>query len=248
MKKHEYSHFPDFTPGEDGLVSTGSSLDILALCMLSFFAEALDLRSYIAPGQDPSRPPNMAQQKVLNDLGVNSIKASERQEIWLARGCAIECMTWFHCQFKVMNTNTNPSQICDLPATVMHWTAIKLLRYLKIAQLKCVRADGNALYDAVKQELESSLGLYPSVISYWQDSMQKGRLSSGLQCSSKGALSDDGWMRECIIGDGTGMKIQRRDKEHIMPRRSLVKLQEMGMRDRDRHYIKAKEEDKTVTL
>ena len=44
------------------------------------------------------------------------------------------------------------------------------------------------------------------------------------------------------------IQVRCRREVHAMPCQSTSKLQEMGMRDIDREYVKAKEEDLTISL
>ena len=147
MKTPEYAHFPNLNPGEGGLVSVDNALDFVSVCVMSVFAEALDPRSYLAPGQNPLSLPNTAQQKVINNLHATSIKVAEHQDIWLACGCAIECIWWFNQQFIITSISTN--EWYNLCSTTLHWTALKLLHYLEIPHLKNIAADGYATYSAV---------------------------------------------------------------------------------------------------
>lgn len=111
-KQSEHAHPLDFEE-KDGFVDSKTVFDFLAVCTLSFFAEALDPRSYIAPGQVVTLPPNAAEQQVLDQLDQSMLKPHERREIWIARGCARECMQWFSHKFNVQEDNQEG--FVDLP-------------------------------------------------------------------------------------------------------------------------------------
>ena len=247
LKPAEQDHLPNIMVREGDTVPTEEAIDFLAICVLSYLADALDPRTYMAPGQSPSSHPNSLQQKLLDDLHVNQIKASERKEIWLARGCARECLEWFSHEFVVRPDRDGwPT---DYSAFLLCFISLKILRYMYVAELKGVTADGFASYDAVQREIEASLALDPDIWDAWTTTLADGALSRGLECSSSGSLDNPNWSSEplfpCI--DKTSV-VRRKHQGKPMKLKSLEELQVHGMRKLDREYQQALEDFRTVEI
>ena len=224
FKPSEVAHLPALNVEVNAAVDSQEAFNLLALCTLSFFADALDPRSYIVPGHLMATEPSLVE-----GLRANAISLSERREIWIARGCARECVHWFQENFVVLNVFSGVT--VDLPTIFMHHVAFNVLRYKHMADTQAILADGGASAMALKDQLESCIYIDDALRTLW---LKEHRPVSLEDHEQSDVFSD------LLVPDWRDFKITRQVKKAPQATRSVLEMQEFGMRKNDRAYLDAK--------
>ncbi|KAF8873911.1 hypothetical protein CPB84DRAFT_1853838 [Gymnopilus junonius] len=109
MAQFFYEGLVDGTVEEDGLefqhlpkLDTFSGvLNLLSLCNLVILGNALDHRTYSAPGQKPHEKASMTQKMLMDQYDLNDIDVGERLEMIFARGLCVHILMWFEANYEI---------------------------------------------------------------------------------------------------------------------------------------------------
>lgn len=246
LKPSEVHHLPNLEAPIGGQVDSKAVFDFLSLCTLSLFAEALDPRTYVGPGQALSSSPNAAERKIVEELCQSILKPQERREICLARGCARECLEWFRDHFEARSVTGDT--IVDLPAVFIKHFAQAILRYKFVADKNDIAADGHAWFSVFQAQIEASLYMFMDVWIAWRELTADGKwLSDGLDYCVRGSDQKGSWLRETLVPNHHHFRIFRKAGASKQSR-SIDEMEAFGRRDRDEKYLIAKQEQHTITL
>lgn len=123
-----------------------------------------------------------------------------------------------------------------------------------IATINEIKTDGHASLSALRKQIESSLSIDEGLWTSWQSSTAIDKtLEEGLEFCNREKHQQGSWLKESLVPDHHMFKITRKRYQTYLDRYrgtlgDITQLEELGIRKRDRAYLKAKEESRTVSI